>query len=138
MPPGIIPAEVINGNYGEGADGIVSNGEVTFEYNMKGLFEESNVILQTVHICDLPEAALQNGLKIYNWQKNAWVDASPEKKLLTSDVNTQDMVSLSGEGLANALSTEKILRLNIWSFLLMLFKLQGIRKKQLFLICLNW
>jgi len=113
LPPGIIPAQVTDGSYGEEPGGIVSRGDVTFEYNMNGLFEEGKFVLQTVHICDLPEVALQNGLQIYNWQKNVWADITPEKKVLSGAEVEQYIVSLSGEDLANSLSKEKRLRLKL-------------------------
>ena len=113
LPPGIIPAQVTEGNYGEEPGGIVYRGDVTFEYDLNGLFEEGKFVLQTVHICDLPEAAMQRGLKIYNWQMNTWEDVTLDKKVLPGAEVAQDIVSLTGDRLANSLSTEKRLRLKL-------------------------
>ncbi|ACV62633.1 hypothetical protein Dtox_1780 [Desulfofarcimen acetoxidans DSM 771] len=113
LPPGLVPAQVTDGFYGEEPGGVVSRGDITFEYNLNGLFAEAKFVLQTVHIGDLPETALQNGIKIYDWQKNAWVEFKPGKKSITGVEMTQGMVSLSGEDLNRCLSTEKELRLKL-------------------------
>ncbi|WP_066639732.1 hypothetical protein [Desulfolucanica intricata] len=102
LPPGIVPAQVIDGGFIEQHNGVVvEKGAVTFEYNLSELFDEKKIILESVYLNGLPELSKQYSLQIFNWKNNVWEILNMEQK------------NLSNEALTIYLSPEKQLRIKL-------------------------